>query len=293
MKCKILSIALLVALILSGMQGHAQSESSLLWEISGNGLSQKSYIFGTIHIIDKANYFVCDSLKKCLKNCDILVTEVNLKIPLTEQLNLMNKLYLPDGRTIQSYLSEADYKLFKTYLLDTFQIDQSKFDKYVRIKPFFLISILIKEQGGKMKSYEKELLKMANNQGLSTGGLESVDEQLALINNTPIEQQAAEIIDMLKNYKESMNSYHELVSTYITGNLDELYKKMLSDSTFNDDFKDSFLTKRNNKWVPVMEKAMKQYRCFFAVGSAHLPEQDGVLNLLRKKGYNVRPMYCK
>ncbi len=53
---------------------------------------------------------------------------------------------------------------------------------------------------------------------------------------------------------------------------------------------EALLTRRNNNWIPVMEANMKEGGCFFAVGAAHLPGTNGVLELLKKAGYKVKPV---
>ena len=50
------------------------------------------------------------------------------------------------------------------------------------------------------------------------------------------------------------------------------------------------LQNRNQNWIPVMATEMKKAPTFFAVGAAHLGGINGVINLLRKRGYLVKPI---
>jgi len=56
-------------------------------------------------------------------------------------------------------------------------------------------------------------------------------------------------------------------------------------------YEDVFLKNRNQNWIPVMEKMMSAKPTFFAVGAGHLGGSIGVIALLRKVGYNVKPLY--
>jgi uncharacterized protein YbaP (TraB family) len=47
------------------------------------------------------------------------------------------------------------------------------------------------------------------------------------------------------------------------------------------------LDNRNQNWIPKIEKVAKEKPTLFAVGAAHLPGENGVIALLRKKGYTV------
>jgi uncharacterized protein YbaP (TraB family) len=55
-------------------------------------------------------------------------------------------------------------------------------------------------------------------------------------------------------------------------------------------FEQNLLIERNQRWIPVMEKAMNDKASFFAVGAGHLGGPEGVLELLRKRGYRVTPV---
>ena len=52
----------------------------------------------------------------------------------------------------------------------------------------------------------------------------------------------------------------------------------------------SFLEDRNLDWIPKIENMMKDKVVFVAVGAAHLAGQEGVIELLIKKGYHVLPI---
>jgi uncharacterized protein YbaP (TraB family) len=169
-------------------------------------------------------------------------------------------------------------------------VSNSKFDKYIRIKPFFTSSLLIKHEIGKIKAYERELYKIAKNQGIPSSGLETIEFQLSLVDATPLKEQAEGLVTEVKNFRQSMANYDEMVSIYKNQDLEKLYSMVVNDSTTDSEFNQEFIFKRNLKWIPIIEKMMKDNSCFIAVGGAHLPGDFGVLSLLRKQGYTVSPI---
>ena len=77
------------------------SSNSLMWQISGNGLSKPSYLYGTIHVIDQENYFLGKNVKKKIKQCDELVMELDME---NIDVSALTKLSLLDsGKTIKNY----------------------------------------------------------------------------------------------------------------------------------------------------------------------------------------------
>jgi uncharacterized protein len=285
---KKLFIALLLALIC--LQLPAQVDKSLFWEISGNGLKQSSYLFGTIHIIKKKDFFLSDVIKDIVKKSQVFITEVDMNIPLLKQLELVKTMGLPENKTLQDYISPEDFTIFSNIVIDSMGLSRSKFEKYIRIKPFLTSSLLVKQEIGKIKAYESELYKIAKNRGIPSDGLETIDFQMSLVDATPIKEQAQALVNEVKNFRQSLADYDEMVETYKKQDLDRLYTMVVSDSTADSEFNETFIYKRNFSWIPVIEKRIQEYSCFIAVGGAHLPGLNGLLALLRKQGYTISPI---
>lgn len=261
--------------------------NSLLWEISGNGLKQSSYVYGTIHIIGKDDFIITDLTKNTLKKSSRFVTEIDMNIPILEQLKMINRMYLPEEKTLENYLSKKDFALLKVIITDSLNIRASKFDKYIRFKPFFLSTIISTEILGKVKSYENELHKLSKKFGLESGGLESLDFQFSLIDEIPLEKQCKGLMSEVKDFRQSLAMMNKMTAAYKNQDLDALYELIGNETSADAAFSLTFIDKRNNNWIPVMQEMMQQEACFFAVGAAHLPGKQGVLELLRSHGYTV------
>ena len=65
----------------------------------------------------------------------------------------------------------------------------------------------------------------------------------------------------------------------------------MADSSYGlDKYNDILLVKRNQEWIEKMEGAMKSKASLFAVGAGHLGGDQGVITLLRKQGYTIKPL---
>ncbi len=265
-----------------------ENQNSLIWEISGNELENPSYLFGTIHIIPKKDYFFTDLMKEKFISCEALVMEVDLNMSFKEKIDIAKEIFLPSGKTLKDYMSEDDFNIFSAYILDTLELKKSKLEKrYIRIKPFFTYGLILKDKLGKVKVYENKLNKLASKNKMKTIGLETIDEQISIVNKISIEDQV-EMFLGTRDY-DIIDEYNRLLKAYKQQDISSLYELSKETDEFAD-FEQDFLITRNKNWVPEIEKFINHQSTFIAVGALHLGGPEGVINLLREKGYTVRAL---
>ena len=134
--------------------------------------------------------------------------------------------------------------------------------------------------------------RKAKKQNKTTVGLEFMDEQLNAFKSIPYDVQAKELFKAVENaYKGEGQEIDELIEYYLNEDLDKLLELTLNsqfmDEEINIIFKQVFLIDRNHKMAERSIKYMKSGPTFIAVGAAHLPGKEGVIENLRKKGYTV------
>lgn len=119
------------------------TENTLLWKISGNGIKKPSYLFGTIHMLCADDAILSDSLKNVIKKVQEVYFEVDLD-NMFEMLGVMSKMKMKGDTTLQDLLSEEDYKKVKNY----FETKESMlpFSMLETYKPMLAASTL--QQGG-------------------------------------------------------------------------------------------------------------------------------------------------
>lgn len=282
MKKIIIALFVMVSLNLT-----AQNINSLLWEISGNGLSQTSYIFGTIHMIPKKDYFFTPEMQSAFNSCHTLVIEADMfSLKLADQIKLASKVILPDHKTIQDYMDSTEYLQFKQVLIDSLGIKEKTIDKrYNRIKPFFLSALLLQKYVGKTKTYEEELYKASKKQKMELIGLETLEFQMSLADSITIEEQVEGINEDIAE----ISQYYEMVRLYKKQDLYGLNQMSIEELRTESDtnFMNLIITERNKNWIPKIKQYTKKNACFIAVGALHLAGNDGVIELLRKEGYSV------
>lgn len=259
--------------------------NTLLYKISGNGLSQPSYIFGTIHIIGKDDFFFPKTLGKSLDKCSKLVMEIDMK-DLAGQISLLSLTNLPEGKTLSDFYTAEDYTTIQRVMKDSLGLDINSFTK---TKPIFIQQQMLLGTVTKsgMESYELKFFLESSSRSMATGGLESTGEQMKILDSIPLEEQASMLLESIRNLTEEKNELLKMIRFYKEMNVDSLYAMTTSDNDFTEEQAGALLVNRNAKWIPLMETEMKTQPTFFAVGAAHLGGTVGVLELLRQRGYKV------
>lgn len=265
-------------------------ENALLWEISGNGLTASSYLFGTIHIIDKEDYFLPEGTLSALDVSEQVVFEIDMTEmnDVSKLMPMMNKAFMDNDVTLKDLLSAEDYTVVKDHFkeigLPLFFLE--------KIKPMFLTVFASGDmkpsdlQSGAIKSYEMELAEMAQNSGKSIGGLETIEYQISIFDSIPYKAQADMLVESIKGQKVGDDQFDELVALYKAQDVAGLYNAMQGDENIIQ-YEDVLLVQRNKNWIPVMGEMMNKGRSFFAVGAGHLGGANGVIQLLRESGYRV------
>lgn len=260
------------------------SQAQLLYQISGNGLAQASYLYGTIHILPKEKFELSNSLKRAFEASKTIAMEVDLDMSGAEKIALAQKVLLPDGKTLKDFMAEQDYLKLKMYCLDSLKWSESKFERSSKLKPMFFSSILIQESMKNMASYEMEFNKMAKKKHKETIGLETIDFQLGLFDQLPMQTQ----VDMLKqDYNSDMKNYDTLLACYLKEDLETIGVLMAEETAAYPEFNEILLLQRNKSWIAPMRTQMQKESTFFAVGAAHLSGPEGVIALLRANGFTV------
>ena len=282
LKIALFCLSFLFSLILRG-----QDASSLLYEVSGNGLKTSSYVFGTIHLMCPDDIQVTDVMKDKLATSEQLVLEIDFDEPNVMQ-EMQQKMMLPEGKTLQDMMSAEDYATVSQFFQDSLMTPIAAVERFSPIALYGVIAMqMLHCQPG---SYEMSLLQLAKAEDKEVIGLETIDEQLAAFNQISEEEQVDYLTETIEDYDESLSEFRKLLAAYQAQNVDELYA--LSQETMNEveGMEQHLLIDRNEAWVPEMSSLMKERPTFFAVGAGHLGGEHGLIDLLEEQGFTVTPV---
>lgn len=282
----------LLLLSLSDVKAQAKNtgiDSALLYEITGRDLKRPSYLFGTIHLICQKDMFPAEKLKSYLNQTEQLLLEFDMDDPAIIQKAVKASM-LPDGKTLKDYVKPEEYskidELFKDYLGVSFDVLQTY--KPIVSRTYLLSSP--KVLGCQPPTvYDNFLAQAAVAAKKPVIGLETVEQQIAVIDSDPREKQIKALNEAVANPQKGFNDFRKLYKTYLTQNSEAVYKLVVSQMKADYDLK-IFLDERNLNWIPIIEKNIATTPSFIAVGGGHLGGKKGVVSLLRAKGYKLRPI---
>lgn len=261
-------------------------EKSLLWKISGNGLSKDSYLFGTIHIICKEDFVMKDRVKNAFELSDKVVMELDLSDP--QLMAAMQQYSLNPGmKNIASELSEEDAKILDAFFLENFGAGIAQIGI---LKPFVLSSMaLIKTLPcAETESFENYFTTQSKAFNKPIEGLETVEIQMGTFDQIPAKLQLDELVKMIRE-KSGAEEFTSMVASYLAEDIDALYQTMNRDEMMKD-YRSILLDNRNKAWIPQLQEKMAKESLFVAVGSGHLAGENGVISLLKAAGYLVEPV---
>ena len=264
---------------------QAQSEKTLLWEISGQGLEKPSYLYGTIHIICEDDVNMTEAMKNAFGNTEQLVLEINLSD--TEAVTkAATKMINMEGYDYKGQMSEAGYNKLDSLMTANMGMGMST----GRImKPLALMSVAYMGlvSCSTTSSMEEEFQKMMEDQGKSMQGLETIESQIAIFDDIPIEEQITWLDEMMVDGGEGREDFESMMTLYKAQDIEAMYNSFDEYQEYAK-YSDALLKNRNTAWIPVMSEMMKDKSTFFAVGAMHLGGDIGVINLLREAGYTVK-----
>jgi len=266
-------------------------DNSLLWEISSKNGGKTSYIFGTFHLMCKEDIHFSNNLLTALRQSD----EVYFEMDLDDPANTLGGLFymnMKGDTTLADLLSPEEYKKVATFFQDSLKTPIALLQ---RMKPMMLGALIYPKlmPCKNMSGIEQELMQLAKKEKKEIKGFETIQFQSSIFDSIPYSTQAKELlknIDSMQAYKIFFDS---MLTVYKSQQLTKIGNMMNDTSYGGAGDMEVMLYNRNRNWVEQLEKIMKEKSVFVAVGAGHLPGNQGVLELLRKKGYIVRPILNK
>ena len=285
----LLAFFLLLSITLKAQEpaSSTKKHQGLLWEISGNGLTKPSYLFGTMHVSSKLAFHLSDSFYFALRQVDAVALELN---PDTWQAQMVRLAKLNENYSDFVRQAGSDYVTEKSFQLYNYE---DKLKMALSTEPPVVNSLLYRSYKTRDDFEEDTFLDLyifqaGRKLGKSAAGVEDYYESEKLVleayRDMANEKKKKEVDLDGETYSSVLQ---KLQNAYRYGDLD------LMDSLDNvmeksPAFREKFLYKRNNIQADAIDSIVRTRSLFAGVGAAHLPGEKGVIEILRRKGYQLR-----
>ena len=268
-----------------------KDENTMLWQISGKEIKQTSFLFGTFHLMCKDDISFSSQLKAAVTNTNVVYLEMDMDDP-SIMLSGLKLMSMKDGAKLQDLYKPEEYAKISSYFKDSLHMPIGMLQT---VKPFFLAAMLYPKMMPckAVSGVEEELMKFAKMQKKEIKGLETMEFQAAVFDSIPYKEQAKELLKSIDSIASYQKYFVKMMSVYKQQQLSSM-EGLLKDTEFGmEDHQDLLLNDRNKNWVKQLKNMLPNQSVFVAVGAGHLVGKQGLINLLKKEGYTLTPIYNK
>ncbi len=258
---------------------------SLCWQIRGKGIKSPSYIYGTMHLADQRVIDKANNATKLLAKSKVYAMELD---PDNVDMSKVFKLLTAStGHSIKAQLTDQEWQLLDAIFKAKTNTSVSSFDS---VQPFIiatLISTTINTNNDeKATILDLHFYNLAQIKKIPTIGIETVDEQLDVFAKLSYAEQITMLRKAILEENTNQNEFDYIMKYYLAGDIDSLLD-LSNDPSIPKEFADALLKSRNEKMAMRIASFIKSKSHFIGIGALHLPGEQGVLNLLRKKGFKI------
>jgi uncharacterized protein len=258
--------------------------NSLLWKIEGEALPHPSYLFGTMHVRDKRAFHQLEAVYKCIGQCEGYAAEFHLESGIGSMEAMA--MQMPAGQKLSESLPKKKFKRYRQVLLKSTGVDLANFEK---VLPFVVLNLATEQllSQDMPEPLDQHLWEFAKQAGKSLHGIETFQEQLAVLAQIPLEMQVKMLGGICTNIGRYRQYLRRLAGHYEASELQQLYKMVKRNTK---DMRQLMLYHRNKVMADRIGTLVRQQSAVVSIGAAHLSGGKGVLRLLKKEGFKVSPM---
>ena len=280
---------LLALCLLGSVTAHAGSP---VWALHGD--HNTVYLAGSVHLLKAADSNLPPGFDRAYKGSKAVVMELAIdKVdPMAMASWMMENGMLKDGATLRATIGDDRYsrvsKEAERLGVPTEAIDM--------LQPWVVGLQLVEMQYVQLgfdpqSGVEQQLEHKAQADGKPISGLETLDEQLGVLQHMSNADQArfldmvvSEMHDVEGETQSVVNAWRSGDAAKLAGLLSDEYK------TFPNLYR-VLVSERNKRWVPQIEKLLHGNQdAFVVVGALHLVGDGGLLELLRRDGYKAEQL---
>ena len=273
----------------SALLADLQNEDhALFWSIQKDGQAT-GYLLGTIHSEDPRVLDFSEDFLGKLRSNTVFAMELVPDLPTLSRLT--EYMQYPPGQSLESVIGANRFKALEA-ALSSYSVPLEFINRMRPWAAMMTLSTPPPETGFFM---DLSISLRASGSGLKVVGLETLEQQLSFLQDMPMTMQLSLLEQAIAEYSQVSKVHDEMVSAYLENDLVKL--QSLSDEQLqsvgqkeSDYFTESGIRVRNHRMVESLLPHLRENKVFVAVGALHLPGEEGLLNLLRRQGFELSPM---
>ena len=286
MRLKLFRVALVLFILFTASGVWAESS---VWVARSSKATV--YLAGSFHMLRASDYPLPAEFFRAYNDSRKIIFEVppgETESPEYMEKFLSLAIY-NDGTTLKEHITTAAYAKAESFCKErNYPLEQYQFFK----PTFFVMTLTVSEMNkigaDPQKGIDNFFKDKAMQDGKATGSLETVDQQISLLTSMDASLGSDQILESIEELKQIEVMLGELLAVWRKGDEAKMEELYIKDLKLYPKLYQTLIVDRNNKWVRNIEGYLNgSGNTMVVVGAAHLVGADGLVNLLRKRGYKV------
>lgn len=278
--------------LLAGDVALLAQEKNFLWKIDTG--KNNVYLLGSVHLLKKGDAPFTPIIDETFSRAKRLVFEIDIlgeSPEKTQQLILQKGINL-DGKTLRQTVSEETFQMASAWAKDL-GLDVKVLSPF---KPWLAALTLMVMQLQKLGydptlGVDRQLAQRAKETSKPVSGLETSERQFDLLDGLPPGLQEMMLRQSLAEVAQIGKVVGAMVRAWRNGDVAAAETFFLASMKEYPELQEKIIDQRNRAWLPQIERLLKsQEDVLVVVGAAHLIGKNGVIELLKGRGYKVEQM---
>jgi uncharacterized protein YbaP (TraB family) len=277
-----------LALALPSMAQQGDHPVSM-WKLEGS--TNSIYLLGSVHLLRAEDHPLPSIIQQAYEDAETLIMELDMDdIDPVEAQSVLTQLGLiHDDRSLNDLMGPDRYaeaeKLANSADIPLAMLAKSEpWLAAITVEQLMLARIGFNPQYG----IENHLMEKAGLDGKEIRGLETVQEQLQLLDRMSLDAQRSLLLQSLKESVDIQTIMDELVHAWRHGDIAFMEDNMLDEMKQYPELYRTIVVNRNVSWLEQIEELLDDQDDYLViVGALHLIGEDGIPSLLDERGREI------
>ena len=277
----------IIFLLVSGLAAAevATNAKHCLWRVTN--ARAPFYLLGSVHALQRSDYDKAPAVEEAIKQSQLILFEIDPKEDQTFATKLGAAARLPRGEQIRGKISPKTYNYLR-------KITINGMAEWQHLYPWAVAMLLeYPSLRGVSTTYgvDNHVAQMARRYSKRTGGVETVDEHVHVFSDMHMVEGEVYLLQALVHAGEASPQFQLDVAAWKSGDTNRLYAMHVKRMKEAPTVWWRLLDRRNAKWIPKLEGAIKSGTPTLVVaGALHFSGPRSVIALLQKRGYKIEQL---
>ena len=267
-------------------------KNSLVWQfyrkhpdtIGTEGAKNPNYLIGTMHVRDERAFQFETLFRKAIYDCEVFATEFNLDDAQSGAGEM--SMFLPEDQSLKTLIPNKLYQKINAALVKKMGVHLAHFDRF---KPIAVTNFLTESlfSNDRWLSLDETLWQFAKENDKILRGIETFEEQLEVLSKMTLGDQVRSLKETVKDFGSFQKQLTVMAKLYEKADIQKLYKAAKKSAKGG---RKLLLYNRNYIMADRIEALTQENTVCAAIGAGHLAGAKGVLRLLKRKGFTIKPI---